>query len=156
MVIYTIGHSNLPLEQFLRVLKLHAIGQVVDVRSHPYSRFAPWANSAHIKRELRSAGIDYRFAGTELGGQPDEPSLRTPTGAPDYDKMARLPRYDQAIRGLVDTARSQRIALLCSEGDPHGSHRERLIGRSLRALGCPVDHIMPDGNLLAQQQGTLL
>jgi uncharacterized protein (DUF488 family) len=156
VVIYTIGHSNLPMEQFLRALERYAIGQVVDVRSHPYSRFAPWANPTQLKRELLLAGIDYRFAGNQLGGQPDQRSLRTPAGAPDYDKMSRLPAYQQAIQDLVDAAGRQRVALLCSEGDPLRCHRERLIGRSLRSRGCEVNHIMPDGDLLAQQQGTLL
>jgi hypothetical protein len=69
--------------------------------------------------------------------------------------MARLPAYERAIQKLVSASRRERIALLCSEGDPRGCHRERLIAPSLRALGCQVRHIMPDGSLLEQQQGTL-
>ncbi|WP_438317905.1 hypothetical protein ACP6EK_03390 [Candidatus Caldatribacterium sp. SIUC1] len=35
LTIYTIGHSNHPLERFLELLQKHGIELVVDVRSRP-------------------------------------------------------------------------------------------------------------------------
>jgi len=40
-MIYTVGHSNHPIERFLGLLQPHGITAVADVRSTPYSRFNP-------------------------------------------------------------------------------------------------------------------
>ena len=39
--VLTVGHSNHPLERFVALLTAYDAEVVVDVRSHPYSRFAP-------------------------------------------------------------------------------------------------------------------
>ena len=40
-MIFTIGHSNHPIERFLGLLREHGITTVADVRSTPASRFNP-------------------------------------------------------------------------------------------------------------------
>jgi len=40
-VIYTLGHSSHPLERVVALLRAHGACTLVDVRSHPYSRWAP-------------------------------------------------------------------------------------------------------------------
>ena len=67
--IYTVGHSNHPLEKFLALLSKHRIQLVVDVRSRPYSRFVPHFNRKALEETLRKEGIDYRFLGDKLGGK---------------------------------------------------------------------------------------
>ena len=37
-MLFTIGHSNLDLDHFIRLLKDNKIEVLVDVRSRPYSR----------------------------------------------------------------------------------------------------------------------
>jgi len=37
--IFTIGHSNHPLEVFLALVEEHRIGLIVDVRSSPYAGY---------------------------------------------------------------------------------------------------------------------
>ena len=44
-IIYTIGHSTRPEEEFLAILKAHAIELVADVRAIPKSRHNPQFNS---------------------------------------------------------------------------------------------------------------
>ena len=39
--IFTIGHSNRELDEFIALLQLHRIGQLVDVRAFPGSRRQP-------------------------------------------------------------------------------------------------------------------
>ena len=153
--VYTIGHSNVEVAQLLDALRNNGIALVVDTRSSPYSRFVPWANRESLAAELQRAGIAYRFAGAKLGGKPADPSLHTPDGAPDYDKIAQSAAYLQGIEEVMAAASQERLALLCSEADPLECHRERLIGRTLRARGCAVKHILADGSLLNQLQGTL-
>jgi uncharacterized protein (DUF488 family) len=40
-MIYTIGHGNRPVEEFMGLLGEAAIGCVVDIRAHPASRRHP-------------------------------------------------------------------------------------------------------------------
>jgi len=40
-MIYTVGHSNHPIERFIDLLKPYGITALADVRSTPYSRFNP-------------------------------------------------------------------------------------------------------------------
>ncbi len=42
--IFTIGHSNHDMLHFLGILRRHRIEMLVDVRSEPYSRYAPQFN----------------------------------------------------------------------------------------------------------------
>jgi len=41
VTIFSIGHSNQPLEAFLSLLQQHSIQVLVDVRSSPYSKYVP-------------------------------------------------------------------------------------------------------------------
>ena len=155
MDIYTIGHSNIDVARFLEALRRHGITLIVDTRTSPYSRYVPWANREPLAAELQRAGLAYRFAGDELGGKPVDPSLQTPDGAPDYDRIAQSPGYLRGIEEVMTEAADERLALPCSEADPRDCHRENLIGRTLRARGCVVKHILSDGALLPEAQGTL-
>ena len=38
LTVYTVGHSNVPLESFLALLWRHGIQSLADVRSAPHSR----------------------------------------------------------------------------------------------------------------------
>ena len=156
MEIYTIGHSNVPLPRFLAAIATHGITLVVDVRSHPYSRFAPWANARELPVELLKATIDYRFLGDALGGRPKDPKLRAADGSPDYAKMSSSAAYLKGIAEVLDAAGRERVALLCSEADPRRCHRELLLGVTLRERGCTVRHILLDGSLLSEQGRTEL
>lgn len=155
MEIYTIGHSNVAVEQLVAALRAHGITLVVDTRTSPYSRYVPWANREPLAAALAKADIGYHFAGAELGGKPTDPTLRTPEGAPDYDKIAQSAPYRRGLEELIALASRERVALLCSEADPFECHRERLIGRSLRGLGHTVKHVQSDGTLVEAVQGTL-
>ena len=61
--LFTIGHSNHPIEQFLFLLKGCGITAVADVRSQPYSRHYPQYSQGALKISLQEAGIAYVFLG---------------------------------------------------------------------------------------------
>jgi uncharacterized protein (DUF488 family) len=145
--LFTIGHGSLELVVFLAALRRQRITRVVDVRSIPYSRWAPWTGFGRLGVELQREGIAYEFAGKELGGKPESPDLQTPAGTPDYARIAGSPAYTRAIERVLEAAGLERLALLCSEANPMLCHRERLLARSLRERGASVRHIMSDGNL---------
>ena len=39
---YSIGHSNIPAERFVAMLRSAGVSAIADVRSTPVSRFCPW------------------------------------------------------------------------------------------------------------------
>ncbi len=147
--IYTIGHSDHDMPVFLDLLRRHAIALVVDVRSQPYSRWAPQFNREAFTRALQEAGLAYRFMGDALGGRPTDPTLYDPgQERPDYKRMAQTPVYQAGIDRLLDLARTVRLAILCGEGDHRQCHRNLLITQTLLERGAHVLHIQPDGATL--------
>lgn len=154
-LIYTIGHSNLPIEQFITYLQAHDIQWLVDVRSYPSSQRYPHYNGPDLARSLEAIGICYRHDGG-LGGKPADPALRSASGTPDYDRIEASAAYQSGIEALCALAAGARVAVMCGEGDYRLCHRERLIGRTLRARGLSVWHIQPDGTLTEEPQRSLL
>ena len=148
MKIYTIGHSNHPLTQFIALLRQHDIEVLVDVRSQPYSRYVPHFNRESLARAVTQAGLAYRFMGDRLGGKPDDNHLLAADGAVDYDKLAASEPYRQGIDVLLALATGQRVAIVCSEGDHHRCHRGQLITPTLLQRGVTVLHIQPDGSVV--------
>ncbi len=116
--IWTVGHSNHAIEHFRGLLAASGIEFIVDVRSYPYSRFAPQFNREQLAPALETAGVRYLFAGQELGGRPAREEHFDVEGRALYGEMAREPAFDEMIDRLAEGAREHRIALLCSEGQP--------------------------------------
>lgn len=151
--LYTVGHSNHTAEALLALLAAHGIGCVADVRSRPYSRW-PQFGRERMAAWLRAGGVDYVWMGDALGGRPEDPALRGPDGAPDYEAMARAPAFREGLAALLARLDGPaRVAVLCSEGDPARCHREHLIARAARADGVAVRHILRDGALADEAAG---
>ena len=145
--LFSIGHSNIPVERFIALLQKHAIVTLCDVRSTPWSRFAPQFNRSAIALLLREAGITYIFMGAALGGKPDDPALRTEDGAfADYQKIAASPAFARGLDTLIAHARAAPTAFMCSEADYHTCHRHRLLVPALVERGVQVAHILADGS----------
>lgn len=153
--IYTVGHSNLPVAKLLSLLEQHSIVKVIDVRSAPYSAWAPQFNKHAIENELCSAGFEYVYAGDKIGGKPADESLYTHAGVPDYEQLGQSPAFLEGLDWLIQIASEKRVAIMCSEGDPFSCHRERLVGKKLRERGLEVLHITSDGEIVVQEQGEL-
>lgn len=150
--IWTIGHSNHEFDAFAQLLRGQGIDVVVDVRSFPYSRFAPQFNQDAMRASLRDAGFRYLFLGEELGGRPARSDHYDREGHARYDRMADEPTFQAAVERLVSGAADHRIALLCSEGKPEGCHRRLLVGKVLAEQGVPLLHILPDGEVEEERE----
>jgi uncharacterized protein (DUF488 family) len=148
--ILTLGHSNHSIDRFLGLLKRFEIQVLVDVRSHPYSRFAPHFDSRALKDAITRASMKYLFLGKELGGRPDGASFYDGEGYVLYWRVAESPVFLEGIQRLENGIQKFRVALLCSEEDPTGCHRRLLVGRVLNARGIHVDHIRGDGCLQSE------
>lgn len=149
--IWTIGHSNHPLEHFLGMLAEEQIEFLVDVRSYPYSRFAPQFNREDLAANLESP-LRYVFLGDELGGRPSKPEHYDADGHALYCAMARDEGFQAAIDRLIEGARSHRIALMCSEGKPADCHRRLLVGKVLTSRGLALRHLLPDGSVVEEDE----
>jgi len=151
LLIHTVGHSDHTMEGFVDLLRSHGITLVVDVRSQPYSRWTPQFNRETLARDLSNddAGIAYRFMGDSLGGRPSDPSLYDPgQERPDYQRVEQTPAYQAGIDRLLELARTERVAVMCSEGDHRGCHRHLLVAQTLLGRGVRVLHIQPDGGTI--------
>ncbi|HZV03747.1 MAG TPA: DUF488 domain-containing protein [Gemmataceae bacterium] len=59
--IFTIGHSNHPLEQFLALLAQHEVEALADIRRFPGSRKHPHFNRDNLAAALQKTGVEYRW-----------------------------------------------------------------------------------------------
>ena len=144
--IFTIGHSNHPLERFLALLSQHRVTAVADVRSAPYSRLRPHFNRDALAAALAAHGIGYAFLGRELGGRPADPGCYL-DGRVDYERVARTSGFRDGVARVIDRAASDRIALMCAEKEPLDCHRTLLVARAFDEAGVAVVHILADGAL---------
>ena len=145
--VWTVGHSNHPLESFLEILKAHDIERVLDVRRFPASRKWPHFNAASLERSLPEAGVDY--AGRPgLGGRrkarPDSPHRAWRVEAfRGYADFMDTPEFAGELAGVVEMARERRSALMCAEALPWRCHRS-LIADALLARGWEVLEILSE------------
>ena len=144
--IYTVGHSDHSTHDLIVLLKRHRIACVIDVRSQPYSRWANQFNRETLVYDLQQAGLAYRFMGDAIGGRPGDPTLYDPgQECPNYARMEQTARYQAGIDQLLALARTETVALMCSEGDHRQCHRHMLITQTLLDRDVQVRHIQPDG-----------
>ena len=146
-MLYTIGHSNHPIERFLALLQPHGITAVADVRSTPYSRFNPQFRREKLHAALVSVGIQYVFLGQELGARSQDPACYDPDGRVSYTRLAKTELFRKGIARLRTGMADHRISLMCAEREPLECHRTILVARELVREGVPVTHILGDGSL---------
>lgn len=145
--IYTIGHSTHELEAFIKLLKLHTIRVVADVRSQPYSSRFPQYNREALKQSLKDNEISYSFLGQELGARRHEDCCYV-DGQAQYELIAKTESFVSGIERLKWGMTRYRIALLCSEKDPLTCHRTILVCKHLKTnWWAEIHHILADGSL---------
>ena len=149
--VYTIGHSNHPIENFVELLMRHEITAVCDVRSEPRSRINPQFNRKPLSEALKVAGISYVFLGDELGARSKDRSCYR-HGKVDYELLARTDLFQSGLERVRKGARTYRIALMCSEKEPLDCHRTILVSRNLVEQDVPVSHILSDGSVESHDQ----
>ena len=144
--LFSIGHSNIPAERFLSMLRDTGINAIADVRSTPFSRFFPWFSAKNLAPLLTQENILYLRYGEPLGGRPRYPSLYR-AGVADYDAMACRPEFEVGLERLrADTMRC-RVCLMCAEREPLDCHRCLLVARTLAGRGLAIGHILHDGTI---------
>jgi uncharacterized protein (DUF488 family) len=144
IVIFTVGHSTRPIEEFEDLLLAHGVKQLVDVRTIPRSRHNPQFNGDRLPGSLKKAGIRYRHM-PGLGGlrhaRRDSINLgwhnTSFRGFADY---MQTPDFEDALDELIRISKIRRTAIMCAEAVPWRCHRS-LIADALLVRGISVAEI---------------
>ena len=142
----TIGHSNIPADRFIGLLRGARANVIADVRSMPASRHFPWFSKNNLATRLRQEGMAYLPFGDTLGGRPRELGLYR-DGVADYEAMARRPEFRSGLAGLCAEAERHCVCLMCAEREPLDCHRCLLVARVLAERGISIGHILYDGTV---------
>jgi uncharacterized protein (DUF488 family) len=145
LLVYTIGHSTRPIEEFIGLLESNGIKRLIDIRTLPKSRRNPQFNTDSLSRSLRKAGIDYVHR-KELGGlrraRPDSPNAGWRNASfRGYADYMQTPEFTQALDGTIELAREKPSALMCAEAVPWRCHRS-LVADALTVRGIEVLEIV--------------
>ena len=143
--IYTIGHGNRSIEDFVKLLQNYDIKFLVDIRSQPYSRFNPDFSKEVLEKHLKEHEIRYIFMGDTLGGRPNDSTCYV-DGRVDYARVRERSFFQKGVSYLHTAWGKQlHIALMCSETKPQECHRTKLIGNTLIEQDIDVAHIDETG-----------
>lgn len=152
MQVYTVGHSNHPIESFLQLLGKYNVNCICDVRSMPYSKYCEQYNREKIKELLSEHKIEYLFFGEEFGARRQEADLLT-DGMTDFEKVAKNKEFLKGIERIkLGIKKNYKIALMCTEKVPAECHRSILVARRLSEIGIEVQHILADGTTIKQEK----
>ena len=146
--VYTIGHSNRSVEDFIALLTALAVEVVADVRSVPHSAHNPQFDIVALQRSLRDNDIRYVHL-AELGGfrhvSPGSANAGWRNarfrGYADYMLTAE---FTAAMDRLVHEAGAASTAIMCAEAVPWRCHRS-LIADALLVRGIDVVDIIGPG-----------
>jgi uncharacterized protein (DUF488 family) len=143
--LFTIGHSNHPIDRFVALLHGAEVAAVIDVRSTPFSRRCPWFAEKRLRERLAAEAIPYMALGEALGGRPRDPALFR-DGVADYAAMAETPAFRAGIERVA--AGPRHGCLMCAEREPLDCHRCLLVAPALAARGLRIGHILADGSIV--------
>lgn len=142
--LFTIGHSNHSADEFVSLLRQHRVQAVADVRSRPYSGFAPHFGREALHDTLAEASVKYVFLGRELGARSDNPNTYK-NGRVEYSLLAKDADFAEGIERVLNGLKKYSLALMCAEKDPADCHRALLVARHLKEQhGLSAQHIHPD------------
>lgn len=150
MTIYTIGHSTRTIEEFIELLNLSDIKQLVDIRTIPKSRHNPQYGNENLEKSLSAAGIRYIYL-KELGGL--RPKIKNSENEGwrnlsfrNYADYMQTSEFNDGIEKLIQIAKNATTAILCAEAVPWRCHRS-LVGDALLVRKVSVSDIISKTNI---------
>lgn len=158
--IYSVGHSNQSIEEFLEEIQSFEINCIVDVRSVPYSKFTPQFNAEVLSAVLKRNGIAYLPFGAEFGARRSDAydyDNLIGAGFPDnqvvFELAVKTPAFLHGVNRVSNgLSKGFHIALMCSEADPLECHRFSLVSRYFFEHGYDVRHILSKGVFASHMQ----
>lgn len=151
--IYSIGHGNKSIKDFIEELKSFNIEYLIDVRSKPYSKWNPDFNQETLSSILKNSNIIYVYLGNLLGGLPQDRKCYNEEGKILYDIVKDQPYFQEGLQRLITANEKKlKIAVMCSETNPSECHRSKLIGQQLLTHNISMNHIICIGKSKIQEQ----
>lgn len=143
--IFTVGHSTLPMEEFLTLLGAYGIETLADIRTIPRSRHNPQFNSDTLGNTLLTHKIRYVRL-PALGGLRHTRKSSPNTGWRNasfrgYADYMQTSEFARAIEELAALGQASRTAIMCAEAVPWRCHRS-LVADALCVRGIPVIEIL--------------
>jgi uncharacterized protein (DUF488 family) len=142
--LWTVGHSTLPVEGLVEILRSAGVTQIADVRRFPGSRRHPQFGREALQAGLAQSEIGYLWF-PELGGRRtgrgDSPhtALRNASFRAYADHM-ETDEFREALERLRQLAAERRTAVMCAEAPWFRCHR-MLLSDAVTALGGRVLHL---------------
>ena len=145
VTVYTVGHSNRGVDEFVGLLKAHGVETLADIRKLPGSNKYPHFNRDELADTLARAGIRYVYL-KELGGRRRQSKDSKNTAWRNrsfraYADHMETGEFRRGIDLLLGYAADGRVAVMCSEAVWWRCHRA-LVADYLKAMGVNVCHIM--------------
>jgi uncharacterized protein (DUF488 family) len=143
--VFTVGHSTLPIEQFIALLRAFGITCVADIRTVPRSRHNPQFNGDALGEALKRESIGY-VPLPALGGlrHARKDSINTGWRNTSFRGYADYMQTDEFVRGLeqlIALSHQKRTAIMCAEAVPWRCHRS-LVADALIVREIPVVEIL--------------
>jgi uncharacterized protein (DUF488 family) len=143
MELLTVGYEGRSLSSLVQVLADNGVDRLVDVRERPVSRRRGFS-AMGLFEELRKVGIAYEH-GAGLGNPETIRTLwkngQLREGRDRYRAFLRAERR-QHVAAVIDLAGSERVCLLCLEGDASQCHRSIIAEEAAEAEpGLRVRHL---------------
>ncbi len=146
-VILSLGHSTLPIEEFLARLADFGVVVLADVRSVPGSRRNPQFGQEALRRSVEERGIEYAHL-RDLGGLRKKAANPDPKNAGwendsfrNYADYMATDGFARGLEALRVLAAKGPTAILCAEAVPWRCHRS-LVSDALWARGVVVRHVL--------------
>ena len=143
--IFTVGHSTLPIEEFIALLHTYGITCLADIRTMPRSRHNPQFNGDALGRALKTENIEY-VSLPALGGLRHARKDSSNTGWRNasfrgYADYMQTEPFAEGLESLIHMSRQRRTAIMCAEAVPWRCHRS-LVADALSVRGIPAIEIL--------------
>lgn len=140
----TIGHSTLPIETFIRILRDNGVRVLADIRTVPKSRHNPQFAQEKLAPALTEAGIEYRWI-RELGGlrRARKDSVNTGwrnTSFRGYADYMQSSEFEAGLNQLLALSPRENTTVMCAEAVLWRCHRS-LVADALMVRGIAVQDI---------------
>lgn len=144
---FTIGHSTLPINTFLHILKENGVHELVDIRTIPKSRHNPQFAQENLEKSLKEAQISYRWQ-KSLGGLRHALKDSINTGWRNssfrgYADYMQTPDFAAAMDELLSAGPHTQTTVMCAEAVPWRCHRS-LVADALLVRDVEVEDIYYD------------
>ncbi|WP_417365565.1 DUF488 family protein [Glutamicibacter arilaitensis] len=146
--IFTVGHSDRTIGDFIGLLASQGIEHVLDVRKLAGSNKYPHFNADALAQSLTQSHIGYSHAPELSGRRPVSKDVDFEVNAwwtnrsfHNYADYALSPEFSAALEQLIELSAQQRTAIMCAEAVWWRCHR-RIITDHLLARGQSVLHLI--------------